>query len=261
MVSNAFWRVRRWHWVALLGALLLAGCVSTGEESKFELDRDKALQSHVNLALKYIESKNRESARHHLRRAFELDSDSVDATFAMAMLYQLEGESKHAEEYFEKALDLDEDYTRARNNYGAFLFEQGRYQDAYEQFTIAVKDLDYDNRAQALVNLGRTALKLDKRQRAEASFEHANRLNPGLAVVKYELASLYFDEGDYAKAKQYLDAFDQIAKPVPQTLLLDIKIERIFGNKDAEASHALILKNQYPYSPEYLEYKQMQKAE
>ncbi|WP_232301186.1 type IV pilus biogenesis/stability protein PilW [Gilvimarinus agarilyticus] len=242
---------------ALLCTLVLSACVSTVPDSKYSVDEDKALSSHVELALKYIESKNRESARHHLRRAFEIDSNSVDATFAMAMLYQLEGEPKLAEEYFKKALRIDSHYTRARNNYGAFLYSYERYDEAYEQFEKASKELDYDNRAEVMVNLGRTALKLDEPEKAQAAFERANRINAGLPVVKYELASLHFAEGDYAAAKRYLDAYGQIARPAPQTLLLGIKLERIFGNKDREASYAMVLKNKYPYSSEYLEYKQL----
>jgi type IV pilus assembly protein PilF len=242
---------------ALVGVLLLSACVSTVPDSKYQVDEDKALSSHVELALKYIESKNRESARHHLRRAFEIDDNSVDATFAMAMLYQLEGEPKLAEEYFKKTLRLDSHYTRGRNNYGAFLFAHGRYKEAYEHFVVASEALDYDNRARVMVNLGRTALQLDKPERAMAAFERANRINAGMPAVKYELADLNFKQGDYAAAKRYLEAYRQIARPAPQTLLLGIKIERIFGNKDREASYAMVLKNKFPYSKEYLEYKQI----
>ena len=247
--------------VGLLGvfacALALAACVSTVPETQYQVDEDKALSSHVELALKYIEGKNRESARHHLRRAFELDPNSVDATFAMAMLYQLEGEPKLAEEYFKKSLRIDSHYTRARNNYGAFLYAHERYDEAYKQFEIASEELDYDNRAEVMVNLGRTALTLNKPEQAKAAFERANRINAGIPAVKYELATLYFEQGDYASAKRYLDAYSQIARPAPQTLLLGIKLERIFGNKDREASYALMLKNKYPYSQEYLEYKKI----
>ncbi|WP_232305508.1 type IV pilus biogenesis/stability protein PilW [Gilvimarinus polysaccharolyticus] len=243
--------------IGVLCALVLSACVSTVPASKYQVDEDKALSSHVELALKYIESKNRESARHHLRKAFELDSNSLDATFATAMLYQLEGEPKLAEEYFKKTLRQDSGYTRARNNYGAFLFGRERYAEAYDQFYRASEALDYDNRAEVMVNLGRTALKLNEPEKAKEAFERANRINAGMPAVKYELAALYFEQGDYASAKRYLDAYGQIARPAPQTLLLGIKLERIFGNKDREASYVMALKNKYPYSQEYLEYKQI----
>ena len=41
----------------------------------------------------------------------------------------------------------------------------------------------------------------------------------------------------------------------PKALWLGIQIERRFGNKDREASLGLFLKNNYPYSKEYLLYK------
>lgn len=243
--------------LVLLFIGMLASCVSTKEPSKYQVDEEKALNSHVTLALKYIDGKNRESARHHLRKAMDIDSRSVEANFAMAMLYQLEGETELAEKQFKKTLRLDSNYSRARNNYGVMLFEHDRYEDAYDQFERAGEDLDYDARPQALVNLGRTALKLGNVDKAEASFEHAARLSPAMAVVKYELAALNFDKQEYKTAKQYLDAYEQIARPVPQTLLLGIKIERVFGNANKEASYALLLKNKFPYSKEYLEYKNL----
>ncbi|MDO3385125.1 type IV pilus biogenesis/stability protein PilW [Gilvimarinus sp. SDUM040013] len=242
---------------ALMLVSLLNACISTQEASKYQVDEAKALDSHVTLALKYIEGKNRESARHHLRKAMEIDPRSVEANYALAMLYQLEGEMDLADNQFEKTLRLDSSYSRARNNYGAMLFDEGHYEAAFKQFDLAAKDLDYDARPQALVNLGRTALKLGNTKKAESAFEHAARLAPAMAVVKYELAELNFAKGEYKVAKQYLDAYEQIARPAPQTLLLGIKMERVFGNSDREASYALLLKNKYPYSKEYLEYKSM----
>ncbi|HEY7886459.1 MAG TPA: type IV pilus biogenesis/stability protein PilW, partial [Cellvibrionaceae bacterium] len=191
--------VRRLSVVFLCVAL--GACVSTRTDTA-NVDEKRALESHISLALNYIESKNRESARHHLRRAFEIDRRSVDATFAMAMLYQLEGEPELAEEKFKQTLRMNKNHTRARNNYGVFLFERERYQEAYEQFELAANDLDYDNRAQAMMSLGRTALRLGKTEKALSTFESANRLNPGLPRLKYELAELYFTLEDYASARR-----------------------------------------------------------
>jgi len=117
------------------------------------------------------------------------------------------------------------------------------------------RDLDYDNRDLALLNLGRTALKLDNKERAKAAFEHAYNLNPRMPTLLLELAQINFEEEDYAQAKRYLDRYGDLARQSAQSLLLNIKIERIFGNKDKEASHAMALKNRFPYSKEYLEYK------
>ncbi len=171
------------------------------------------------------------------------------------MLFQLEGENELAEKSFKRALREDPGFSQARNNYAAFLYQQERYEDAYEQFEIVSRDLNYDNRARALLSLGRAALKLGREERARAAFEHAYNLDPKIAPVLVELATISFQNEEYAKAKQYLDQYSQVARQSARTLLLGIKIERIFGNKDKEASYALALKNRFPYSDEYLEYK------
>lgn len=243
-------------WKSLLIMLLTLGltaCVNQGGKGK--VDEDKAMDSYIKLAMAYIENGNRESARHHLRRAFELDSNSVRATAAQAMLYQLEGEPELAEENFRKVIRRAPDFSQARNNYAAFLYRYERYEEAFEQFEKVSRDLDYVNRDLALLSLGRTALKLDREDRAKAAFEHAHQLNRRLPAALIELAEMSFRDGDYAQAKSYLDQYTTFTQQSARSLLLGIKIERIFGNKDKEASLVLALKNMFPYSQEYLEYK------
>ncbi len=121
---------------------------------------------------------------------------------------------------------------------------------------MAGEDLAYADRAEVLVNVGRTATKLGNTARAESAFAHANLLNAKLTAPYIELAELNFQKKDYAESKRFLDQYASLRNHTARSLLLGIRIERIFGNKDKEASYALLLKNRYPYSKEYLEYKQ-----
>lgn len=245
--------------ICVLASLLLMGCVSeqiSGKEKKGTQDKGKSLELHVQMALGYVEKGNRESARHHLSKAFEIDKSSATATNAMAMLYQLEGELALAEEQFKLALKRDKNLTVAHNNYGIFLYNQKRYQEAYAQFELAAADLGYLGRSQALTNVGRAALKIGNTVRAQAAFEHACILDKRNAEAFLELADINFQKQEYADAKKNLDMFVLLANQTPRSLMLAIGLEKIFGNKDKEASLALILKNNFPYSKEYLEYKQ-----
>jgi type IV pilus assembly protein PilF len=244
--------------ICVLVSLFLMSCVSeqvSGKEKKGP-DKGRALELHVQMALGYVEKGNRESARHHLTKAFEIDKNSAAATNAMAMLYQLEGELPLAEEQFKLALKRDKNLTVAHNNYGIFLYNQKRYQEAYAQFELAAADLAYTNRSQALTNVGRAALKLGNTVRAQAAFEHACILDKKNSDAFIELADINFQKQEYADAKKNLDVFTSIADHTPRSLMLGIRLEKIFGNKDKEASLALILKNNYPYSKELLDYKQ-----
>lgn len=235
-------------------ALVLVGCVSTST-STTKVDVQKAEETHTRLGFLYIQKRNRDAARKHFQKALELNKRSPGAHNGMAMLYRMDGDPKLAEEHFLKALSYDADFSQARNNYGSFLYKHQRYDEAQVQFERAAADVNYDQRDSALLNVGRTALKLNNKERARSAFEHALNLSPRMSVAMLELADLTFKEKDYSAAKNYLSRFEKLSKPTAGSLWLGIQIERIFGNKDKESSYALALKNLYPYSQELLAYK------
>lgn len=245
-------------WIVVVAVLgLLCGCVSEHIEGKEKkVDKTKALDLHVQMALGYVENGNRDSARHHLTKAFEIDKNSAPATNAMAMLYQLEGEPALAEEQFKLALKRDKKLTLAHNNYGVFLYNQKRYSEALAEFELAAADLAYPQRSQALTNVGRASLKLGNMARAQSAFEHACILDRKNAEAFIELADINIQKQEYADAKRNLDTYASLTDYSPRSLMLGIRLERVFGNKDKEASLGLILKNKFPYSKEYLDYKQ-----
>ena len=96
---------------------------------------------------------------------------------------------------------------------------------------------------------------LGNNARARAAFEHASILDKRMSIPYLELADIHFQSQEFAQAKRYLDTYMNREQPNARALYLAIRLERIFGNKDKEASHALSLKNYFPYSKEYLEYK------
>jgi type IV pilus assembly protein PilF len=242
---------------SFLVLVFLTGCVTEVKSGKGSrvVDKEKAFEQHIRMAQGYIDKGNRESARHHLRKAGDIKKNSSEAEETLARLYQLEGEPKLAEESFKKAIRMKKNFTLAYNNYGVFLFGLKRYEEALVQFEIAAADLDYNGRAAALVNVGRTAIALGKTERAKSALQHASILDRNMADAFLELADIYFVEENYADSKQNLDKYHALDKDSARALLLGIRLERIFGNKDKEASYLLNLKNRYPYSREYLEYK------
>ncbi len=235
----------------------LSACVTenTGKQ-RTQVNKEEAFRLHVQLAQGYVDKKNRESARHHIRKAMEIKKNDPEVLNALALVYQLEGENKLAEETFKKATAKNKNFSAAFNNYGVFLFNQKRYEDALVQFESAASNLDFNGRPEAMVNVGRCSLQLGNTAKAKAAFEHAAILNRGMPDSFIELADIYFQEQDYPKAKENLDRFMSLGVQSPRSLLMAIRLERMFGNKDKEASYVLLLKNRYPYSREYLEYRQ-----
>ncbi|BFM11140.1 type IV pilus biogenesis/stability protein PilW [Simiduia litorea] len=238
--------------------IMLSGCITTMEKDVAKVNPEKALATHVQLGLGYIRENNMDSARFHLTKAAELAPNDPGMLNGRGLLYQLEGEPKLAEESFKKALREDSNFTSARLNYATFLYGKERYKDAYEQYEKASDDLGYDRRAVALYGVGIAGLKLGKNDRALAAFKQSVMLDKGLAPAHLELAGYYFDVKDYAECKKSLDKFEKLSRPTARSLWLSIRIEQIFGNKDKEASQVMSLKNMFPYSPEYLDYKKSQ---
>ena len=237
--------------------LLLQACVTTTTGNKNTLNKDKAFDTRIQLVLSYVHQGNRDLARTNLERARDLNRSDPRIHNATALLYQLEGEPKLAEQEFKIATAKDPNFAAAFNNYGVFLASHDRQKEALAAFQSSADNLEYDRRDVALTNLGQTALELGLTEKAKASFEHAIRINPKSVSPLVELAEIEFNERNYAKAKSYLDRAERVAKKTPRGLWLGIRLERIFGNKDREASLALALKNLYPYSTEYLEYKRL----
>lgn len=242
---------------AVILVVMTTGCVTSESGGIAQnADPDKAEATFVRLGLAYLQNGNRDASKENFEKALKINSRSAAANEGIARLYQLDAEKELAEKHFKLALRYDSTLSRAHNNYGNFLYDEGRYEEAYDQFEQAAENVSYENRAAALLNLGRTAKKLGRMDRARASFEHAANLRPNFAVVLEELAEITFQDGDYAKSKQYLNRHDNLTRPTARTLFLCIRIEHIFENRDREASCALQLKNLHQYSQELLDYRE-----
>lgn len=238
--------------------LLSSACVTTTDAPiKKNFDRKSAVEDYVQMGMRYLNNGSRDPAIGAFTKAIELDDKSAEAHQGLAMVHQLNGENDLAEKSFKKALKGRADFSMSgvKNSYGRFLFENGRIAEAMEYFEEAAGDLQYRGRAISMLMVGRCANILGDKARAKGAFEYALNLNSNLAAASLELADMHFQEREYAEAKANLDQFAANARHTPRSLWLGIRIERIFGNKDKEASYVLSLKNLHPYSQEYLDYK------
>ena len=228
---------------------------SASRHDKKRNKKEEAAENYVQLGLGYLRRGDKQRSRANLMKALERNDRSASAHNGLALIFQLEDENVLAEEHFKKAISFEPELTRVRSNYGVFLFRQQRYEDAEKQFLIASEDINYPRRANVLSNIGQIAKQLKKPDEARQAWEKAIKLNPDLSGPFLELADVYFESGDYPKAKRYLERFETLSKPSPRALWLAVRLEQVFGNKDGVASKALALKNMFPYSKETLEYK------
>ncbi len=252
----------RWRgagpWIRLLVPLVLAllaqGCVTT-TNSTFKADKQAEVASRVKAATDYLNQGNPEKAIVHLKRALELDPDSAPVHDTLAQVFWKSGEYELAEEHFRKAIGYDPQFSRARNNYAAFLYERGDTRGAVRELEHVVTDTLYESRAAAFANLGRAYQKLGETAKAEEALSRAVKMDRRQWPAMLELAQISYDRGDYDPATRYYEQFRRLApRQTPRSLVLGIRLARLAGDRDAEASYSLQLKSMYPDSAEYREF-------
>ncbi len=240
--------------------VLLAGCVTTTEGGFTEkADPREALELRVELARKYIGEGDWDNAKRNLQMAYDTDPNSAEVHEAFALVYQQTGEFELAEKSYRSAIRLDKKFSRARNNFAAFLYSQERYAEAEEQLEYVVQDTLYKARSQAFINLGLCREQLFDAQGAEEAFQRALAMDRGNRIALLELAQLRYDAGDYATSGRYYATYRNVVRQQSaRGLWLGIRLARETGDSDAEASYSLALANMYPDSAEYAAYKRAQ---
>ncbi len=243
----------------LLGLLViqgLAGCVTeTNDPLAQNRDPEKAARAYVEAATMYMQRGKMDHANRTLTRAQEIAPDDPAVNNALALFYSIEGNDEQIEKHFKMALSEDPDFSPARNNYAAYLYEQGHYEHAIEQLERVTKDYRYPRRFKAYENLGICYLRVGNKDAAKESFNRALQLNSDLPVSLLEMAELSLSEGDNRMAARYLRKYESISQPSPRQLWIGIRLQRELGDKDKLASYELALKNMFPGSDEYKAYK------
>ncbi len=240
-------------------AVGMSACVTTSNSSLTDkADPNVAVERYVQLGLEYIRRNDLHRARKHLTRALEIDPDSAQANGVMGLVYAQEGEADKAEELYQKALALDENYTLGRSYYGAFLFSAERYADALEQFKKASLDTKYEGRAQVFSNMALCHMKLGQNEQAIEAYFQTLRLDRSNGRALSGITELLIQQGRYDKAQQYYNRLirlirDQGLKHSAQSLWQGIRIATHYGSHaQADALNSMLLEL-FPESEEALE--------
>lgn len=235
--------------VSLLAAMLLLSACTT-ESLNPDVDYTKAAEANAKLGVGYMNQGNYELAMVKLTKALKFDDDNLHANHYMAELYRRLGETKKADEYFLRALDLSGSDPQLLNNYGVFLCEVNRYQEAESYFDRVLKDPLYSGKAKVYENLGLCAKLKGNLAESEKNFRRALLMDPQLAKSLLSLAQLKFDQRNKISAYSYFQEFSKISKQNAESLWLGVLLEKDRGDRGKMASYSLRLKRQFPHSKE-----------
>ncbi|QKQ69227.1 type IV pilus biogenesis/stability protein PilW [Acinetobacter sp. RF15A] len=227
-------------------------------------DPEKATKVRTQLAAEYLKSGDLDSAKRALDQALESNSRDSQANMMMGVLLQQEGSPlnlEKAETYFKRAISADPKNAQARNNYGTYLYQLGRYNDAIEQFKIAGATLGYDQRFRALENMGRIYLKTGDVVNAEKTFKQALQANRDSYISMLELAEIFYLNQQFPAATQMYEHFVRgVGQKNQSARALWIGIRTARANGDRLGMQVLVnqLRALFPESQEYQRYLQLQ---
>lgn len=254
--------------------VLLTACQSTSQNttsvyqgtdpSQRKRDKMELAQARTALAGQYINQRQLDAAKRQLDEAIEAQPNYAPAYDMMGNLLKIEGSPSNianAEKYFKKAISLDPDFIQARNNYGVYLSELGRHQEAIEQFNIAGSTLGYHNRAGALENLGLTYLKMNNPKAAEMVFNKAIETESATVTAKMEMIDILIGRHESLKAKAYFNDLKTMAQlhnqPMPSRLLYQgVRLGILQNDRQEIQRLSSQLLSQHPLSDEAKQLKQ-----
>ena len=228
--------------------LLLSACVSDPQRDGKDLN--DASNFNAQMGLEYIKQGRYDVALDKLKKAVVQDPENAVAQHYIAVVYQQLGEFDKAESHFRQALELTPENSDLLNNYGVFLCNDKKYQQAYPYFDKVLNDPLYPAKGSVYENVGLCAQAQGDISKAEENLKFALRLNPQSPKSLLAMAQLSFDKQKYATARKYYYDYLENSRQSPESLWLGILLENRSGNKNRMASYKVLLKGKYPDSKE-----------
>ncbi|MGH1361040.1 MAG: type IV pilus biogenesis/stability protein PilW [Burkholderiaceae bacterium] len=219
---------------------------------KAEIDTNERRRSRIRLELAagYYQQRNYPQALEELRTALSIDPDYPAAYGMLGLVYMDLKEAPKAEASFKKALELSPGNADISNNYGWFLCQSGRAEEAIPLFEQAANDRIYSSPSKPLHNAGVCLRRTGDEERAEQFLQRAFKLDPRNPVAMFNLGEIYLNREDYEKAHFYAQRLIKTFDPSAQTLWLALRVEQARGNRDGYLSLATQLRRQFPGSRE-----------
>lgn len=250
-----------WVWISAI--ILLVGCSSTPAKNSNTTsvkDPEKALNLYVQIAYEHLRRNKFPEARYAINRALEVSDQHWPTYLGLAKINEGEKEFATAEVNYKKASELggglEVDF-----HYGAFLFNQGKYEAACAKFRSVVLDQNYERRSNAYTALARCENKLGNNQAAVDAYNKAILLDKNNSEAYLALASWYQQEKNFPLAWQYFQGFAKLANQgragySAGSLLVGIRLAAMNKAFDQRDKFVAMLDTNFPNSPEYREYHQ-----
>lgn len=248
--------------LAVAFASMLGACaVPSSDGSRGELptasdqtDSQQRARIRLQLAVGYYEQRQLAIALDEIKQALQADPNYADAHSMRALIYMEMGETRLAEDSFQRAIRLAPNNPDLSNNYGWFLCQNGQEAQSIAHFEAALKSRAYQSPGKALSNAGVCSMKMKDLAAAERYLTQAFQVEPGNPATNVNLAKLYYGRQDYQRARFHIQRVVKADLLTSEVLWVAIKVERKLNDRQGELSLATQLRRRHPGSPEYAAY-------
>lgn len=224
--------------------------VTASDESEIH----KRARLRLELALGYFEKGQTTVALDQVKQAIVIEPNFQEAFNLRGLIYMRLNDYVLAEESFNRAISLQPNAASVQHNYALMLCQQGRYADAYKQFSLAIDNPQYTDRARSLLSQGVCQIKEGNRAAAEKSLMRAFEIDAANPATSYYLADVLYQRGDYVRAQFYIRRVNNGDYAGAESLWLGIKNERKLNNPEAVSQLGLQLRKRFPQSKETAAY-------
>ena len=211
-------------------------------------EKQAAAQTHTQLAAAYMKQGRLKEADEALHKALGFDDKYIPAHTMLGILNWRIDRLPQADKEFRAAIALDPSNGDTNNNYGQFLCETGKPQDAMRYFKRALADPFYRTPELANANAGTCLLGGSDYADAEPYLRKALELDPDFASALLGMARLDYRKGEAFQARGYLQRFESAGQATPESLLLGYQIAIRLGDKETAANYSSRLQDQFPNS-------------
>ena len=196
-------------------------------------------------------------AMERFERALDIDDDNINAHNYLAVFYEKIKDFDQAKDHFEEALSLDPENSKALNNYGRFLCDQGNIEQGLVYLKKSAGMVLNERPWFAMTNIGRCEFKQGNSQQAEAYYRKALKYKPDYAPALLSMAEVSYEKSEFMKARAFLERFLNGSKATPSALILGFLAEQALGQKEKSEEYKTLLLSGFPLSDEAAKVRQM----
>ncbi|WP_419571786.1 type IV pilus biogenesis/stability protein PilW [Rheinheimera sp.] len=254
-----------WPWLTCVVLCIpLTACVTettvTAADRQHQPNRNmtEAARTRVALGINYLQVGDKSQAKYNLDKALQMAPQLAELHNALAYYYQQVQDHDAVVESYRQAMALEPDNADSYNNFGAYLCQQGQYQQAEQLLLEAIERPGYFRVADSYENLALCALEQNDFSKTRHYLNLSLTHNATRPSAQFNSAALYYATKQLELAAQTLELMQRASQLSAPVLLLSYQVAQELQHWPAMQEAEQQLLSLYPQSREALLLSQQQ---